>query len=175
MVQYYAVYVLAGKENKARDLLLSRAITHKHWQNTIFEILIPTEKAYVTSRGKRKIVDKKVFPGYLFVKMYLDKDSEYLVKSTEGITGFVNSAGRPTPVAEEEMQRILKHLSNTEESPKSQFKANDVISIIEGPFVDYSGTVESVDESKGKLKAFVQVFGRNTLVEFDLKDVVLEK
>ena len=86
-VKYYSVHVIPGRENKVRDLLLGRAIAHKAWQDTIFDIIIPTQKEYVTRNGKRKIVDKKIFPGYIFLKMYLDEDSEKLVQGTDGVSG----------------------------------------------------------------------------------------
>jgi len=172
MVNYYAVHVMSGRENKTRDLLLNRAVAQRQWQDTILDIIIPTEKEYVTRRGKRVVADKKVFPGYIFVKMHLDDNTEKLVQGTDGVTGFVRSGSKPVPVAEKEIETILKNLENSQEdSPKSNFKPNDVVSIISGPFADFSGKIESIDESKGKIKAYVNIFGRDTLVELAIKDV----
>lgn len=172
MANFYAVHVMAGKESKARDALLARAVAHNMWKNAIVDILIPTEKEYATKRGKRVIVDKKVFPGYIFVKMMLDDDSERVVKNTEGIINFVRVGGKPVPMPDYEIEAILKKLEHHDEViPKSQFKPNEIISIISGPFEGYSGKIESVDETKGKIKAYVHVFGRDTLSEFEIKDV----
>jgi transcriptional antiterminator NusG len=172
-VKYYSVHVIPGRENKVRDLLLGRAIAHKAWQDTIFDIIIPTQKEYVTRNGKRKIVDKKIFPGYIFLKMYLDEDSEKLVQGTDGVSGFVRSGKKPVPMEDYEVQKILKNLDSTNETPQSTFKPNDIVLIVSGPFSEFTGKVESVDETKAKLKAYVNIFGRDTLAEFDMKDVQL--
>ncbi len=169
---YYAIHTLSGKENKARDLLLNRAVAQRAWQNTILEILIPTEKTYVTKRGQRTIVDKKIFPGYIFVKMYLDKETEKLVQGTDGVSGFVRSGDRPVPMAQADIDKILQAIENSSsDSPKSNFKPNDIVDIVSGPFSDFSAKVDSIDESKGKIKAYVNIFGRDTLVELSIQDV----
>jgi transcriptional antiterminator NusG len=167
---YYTVHVVPGRENKTRDLLLNRAITLKAWGETIIEVFIPTRKEYVTRNGKRKIVDKKIFPGYLFIKMYLDDDSEKLVKSTDGVRGFVKSNNKPTPLDVKEIASILNNEDTISDNPVSKFKENQVITIRNGPFYDFNARVESVDEIKGRIKAYVYVFGRDTLVELDIKD-----
>jgi transcriptional antiterminator NusG len=174
-VNYYSVFVVPGRENKTRDLLLNRAVSQKIWGDTILDIIIPTEKEYVTKNGQRKIVDKKVFPGYLFVKMYLDKQSEQLIRSTQGVSGFVHVNNKPVPLETYEIDRILRNLENQENTPKSSYKVNDIIQIVSGPFADFSGKVESVDDIKGKIKAYVMVFGRDTLIELEMKDVELNK
>jgi len=171
MSNWYSLHVMAGKEGKARDNLLARAIKSNMWQNVIFDILIPTEKEYITRRGKRVVADKKVFPGYIFVKMVLDDETEKVVYASDGVLGFVKSGSRPSPMPDHEIQAILKRLESNEDTPKSNFKANDIVSIIAGPFADFSAKIDSVDETKGKLKAYVNVFGRDTIVEFDIKDV----
>lgn len=174
-VNYYSVFVVPGRENKTRDLLMNRAVAQKLWGDSIQQIVIPTEKEYVTKNGQRKIVDKKVFPGYLFIKMYLDKESEQLVRSTQGVSGFVHVNNKPVPLKEHEIDKILKALENQEGTPKSSFKVNDVVKIVAGPFADFSGKVESADDIKGKIKAYVMIFGRDTLVELDMKDVEIVK
>jgi transcription termination/antitermination protein NusG len=175
MVRYYAVHTLSGKEKKARDLLLNRAVAQKAWQNSIYDILIPVEKEYVTRNGQRKIVDKKTYPGYLFIKMILDKESMQLVKSTDGIAGFVEINKKPIPLEDHEVNNILKTMEVSKEVPKASFKMHDIVNIVSGAFADFIGKIESVDDAKGKVKAYVQVFGRETLVEFDIKDVELQK
>jgi transcriptional antiterminator NusG len=172
--KFYAVHVMPGRENKAKDMLLNRAVAYKAWQDTIFDILVPTEKEFVTVRGKRKIVDKKVFPGYIFVKMFLDEISEKVVQGTDGVSGFVRSGKKPVPMEDSEIQKILNILEKSkDETPKSNFKTNDIILIVSGPFSEFQAKIESVDEAKGRIKAYVNIFGRDTLTELDIKDVQL--
>lgn len=168
---WYSLHVMAGKEAKTRDNLLARAIACKAWQESIFDFLIPTEKEYVTKRGKRQIVDKKVFPGYIFVRMYLDKDTEQIVQGAEGVIGFVKNGSRPSPMPDHEIKAILKKLENDNETPKSTYRANDIVTIVSGPFADFSAKVETVDDVKGKIKGYVNIFGRDTLVELQMKDI----
>lgn len=175
MMNWYAIHTLSGKENKARDLLLNRAVLQRAWQDSIMEIIIPTEKEYVTRRGKRTVIDKKVFPGYIFVKMFLDRETEKLVQGTEGVSGFVRSGAKPVPMSQDEINRILKNLQQPDEAPKSNFKTNDIIRIVSGPFNDFTGKIDVVDEIKGKIKAYVNIFGRDTLVELSIQDVEINK
>ena len=175
MVQYYAVHVLSGRENKSRDNLIARAINQKLWQDTILQILIPTEKTYVTRNGQRKIVDKKIFPGYIFVKAHLDDDTQKLVQGTEGVSGFVRSGTKPVPMSENEVENILKSMEDAKESaPKAQLKQKDTVRILSGPFSDFSGIIDSYDPIKGKIKAFINIFGRDTLTELNVDEVELE-
>lgn len=171
MTQWFTVYVLPGREKKTRDLLLNRSVAQKAWQNSIHDILIPTEKEFVTRRGKRQIIDKKVFPGYLFIKMDMNKDSMFLVKGTEGISGFVQINNKPVPLEDNEVKNILKNIERSENIPKSTFKVNDIINIISGPFSDFKGKVDFIDDEKGKIKAYVMIFGRDTLVELEMNQV----
>ncbi len=174
MDNYYAIHTMSGKENKVRDILINRAVAQKVWGKSIVDVLIPTEKEYVTKNGVRKIVDKKIFPGYIFVRMDLDDDTQSLIQTTEGVTGFVRSGTKPIPLSKKEVDNILTNIKSSEDSsPKSSYKTNDVVKISSGPFSDYSGKVESVDVIKGKIKAYVHVFGRDTLVELDMSDVSL--
>jgi transcriptional antiterminator NusG len=169
--KYYSVRVASGRENKARNALFHRAQSEGAWGNTIFDIIVPTSKEYATRAGKRKIVDKKIFPGYLFIKMYFDEQTEKIVQGTDGISGFVRSGKNPTPIEDHEIQNILKNIDNTKESPKSEFKTNDIVLVIAGPFSEFTGKIVSVDEDKGKVKALVNIFGRDTIAEFDIQDV----
>ncbi len=171
MSNWYSLHVMSGKESTTRDKLLARAMSARLWQNSIFDILIPTEKEYVTKRGKRQVVDKKVFPGYIFVKMMLDEDIEKFIYGTDGVVGFVKTGSKPAAIPDAEIQEILKKLADSDGSPKSNFKVNDIVKIVEGPFSDFPAKIEHVDESKGKVKAFVNIFGRDTSVELDIKDI----
>jgi transcriptional antiterminator NusG len=175
MVQYYAVHVLSGREQKSRDNLISRAVNQKMWGDTIMDILIPTEKVFTTKNGERKIVDKKVFPGYIFVKAHLDDHTQKLVQGTDGVSGFVRSGSKPVPMSEKEVENILKNIEEAKESaPKAQLKQKDTIRILAGPFADFNGIIESYDPVKGKIKAYINIFGRDTLTELNVDEVELQ-
>ena len=176
MSNYFSVHVISGHEQKVKSALLNRAVAYKAWQETIFDILIPTEKTYETRGNKRKIVDKKVMPGYVFIKMYLDQDTERIVQGTDSVLGFVKSGNKPVPMDDHDIQKIIKHLENAEDdTPKSNFKVNEIVEIVSGPFADFSAKVESVDEIKARVKALINIFGRDTSVELDMQDIRPQK
>jgi transcriptional antiterminator NusG len=173
-INIFPVHVVAGRESKARDMLLNRAIAQKAWKDTILEIIIPTEKEFVSKNGVRKIIDKKIYPGYIFVKMFLDQDTEKIVQSTDGITGFVRSGTKPVPLSPQEVKNLYKSMEESDISaPKSNFKVNDIVLIVAGPFADLLGQIDTIDEIKGKVKAYIQIFGRQTLTELDIQDIVI--
>jgi len=171
---WYAVHTISGHENKVRELLTRRATVEGAWNLDIFEILIPTEQELSTRSGKRVLVDKKVFPGYILVKMNLTDDTYKLVKSTSGVTGFVQSGNRPVPLEEYEVRRIMTNLEQNKEAPKVAFNKGDVIRVIDGPFVEYTGRIEEVNPDREKLKVLISIFGRDTPVELDFTQVEKE-
>ncbi|MBS1721561.1 MAG: transcription termination/antitermination protein NusG, partial [Armatimonadetes bacterium] len=130
---WYAVHTIAGHENKVRELLQRRAEVEHLWGYDVFEILIPTEQELTTRAGKRRLVDRKVFPGYILVLMNMTDDTFKLVKNTSGVTGFVSSGNRPIPLEQYEVDRILNNLENSKEAPRVAFVKGDVIRVIEGP------------------------------------------
>lgn len=168
---WYAVHTIAGHENKVRDVLTRRAQAEGLWNFDIFEILIPMEQELGTRAGKRVIVSKKVFPGYILVQMSLTDDTYKLVKSTSGVTGFVQSGNKPVPLEDYEVKRILHNLEASEEAPKVAFSKTDLIRVIDGPFSDYQGRIEEVSPDKEKLKVMISIFGRDTPVELDFTQV----
>jgi transcriptional antiterminator NusG len=168
---WYAVHTISGHENKVRDLLTRRAEIDNLWDYDIFEILIPTQQELSTRSGKRILVKKKVFPGYILVQMNLNDDTFKLVKGTSGVTGFVQSGNRPVPLEQYEVDRILKNLESSEEAPKVAFEKGDMIRVIDGPFVDYQGKIEEVSADKEKLKVMISIFGRDTPVELEFTQV----
>lgn len=170
---WYAVHTIAGHENKVKDVLTRRATVEGYWDYDIFQILIPTEQELTTRSGKRVLVDKKVFPGYILVQMNLTDDTYKLVKSTSGITGFVQSGNKPVPLEDYEVKRIMTNLESSKEAPKVAFGKADIIRVVEGPFSDYTGKIEEVDAEKEKLKVMINIFGRETPVELDF--TVVEK
>ena len=168
---WYAVHTIAGHENKVRDVLTRRAQVEGVWKLDIFEVLIPTEQELTTRNGKRKLVDKKVFPGYILVQMMLTEDVYKLVKSTSGVTGFVQSGNKPVPLEEYEVQRIMNNLQSNKEAPKVSWQKGDAIRVVEGPFADFAGKIEEVNADREKLKVLINIFGRDTPVELDFTQV----
>jgi transcriptional antiterminator NusG len=168
---WYAVHTIAGHENKVRDVLMRRAMVEGLWDRELFQILIPTEQELSTRAGKRVLVNKKVFPGYILVQMELTDDAYKLVKSTSGVTGFVQSGNRPVPLEDFEVRRIMQNLETSKEVPKAVFGKNDVVRVVEGPFSDYTGKIEEVYPDRERLKVLNNIFGRETPVELEFTQV----
>jgi transcriptional antiterminator NusG len=168
---WYAVHTIAGHENKVKDVLTRRAIVEGVWDLDIFQVLIPTEQELQTRNGKRYLRDKKVFPGYILVQMSLTDEMYKLVKSTSGVTGFVQSGNKPVPLEEYEVRRIMTNLEASKEAPKVSWQKGDAIRVVEGPFSDFSGKIEEVSPEKEKLKVLINIFGRDTPVELDFSQV----
>ncbi len=168
---WYAVHTIAGHENKVRDVLTRRAQVEGLWDYDIFEILIPTEKELHTRNGKRVEKDRKVFPGYILINMMMSEDAFKLVKSTSGVTGFVQSGNKPIPLENYEVARIMTNLEASQETPKVAWNKGENIRVVEGPFSDFTGKIEEVSTDKEKLKVLINIFGRDTPVELDFNQV----
>ncbi len=168
---WYAVHTIAGHENKVRDVLTRRAQVEGLWDYDIFEILIPTEKELHTRNGKRVEKDRKVFPGYILINMMMSDDSFKLVKSTSGVTGFVQSGNKPIPLENYEVTRIMTNLEASQETPKVAWNKGENIRVVAGPFSDFTGKIEEVSTEKEKLKVLINIFGRDTPVELDFEQV----
>ena len=168
---WYAVHTIAGHEGKVKDVLTRRAQVEGLWNLDIFEILIPTEREMTTRNGKRYEMDRKVFPGYILVQMNLSDEAFKLVKSTSGVTGFVQSGNKPVPLEEYEVKRILTNLESSKEAPKVSWNKGDAIRVVEGPFSDFSGKIEEVNSDREKLKVLINIFGRDTPVELEFTQV----
>lgn len=168
---WYAVHTLSGHENKVRELLRRRAEMLSLWNYDLYEILIPTEQELTTRGGKRVVVDRKVFPGYILVQMNLTEDTFKLIKGTSGVTGFVMSGNRPVPMEDYEVARIMRNIETSKDAPKVAYQRNDVIRVVEGPFNDYTGKIEEVNADREKLKVLINIFGRETPVEVDFTQV----
>lgn len=171
MAKWYGVHTISGHENKVRELITRRAQLEGYWDEDVFEILIPTEKEQTTRSGKRVFVDKKVFPGYILILMNLTDDTYKLIKSTSGVTGFIQSGDRPVPLEHYEVDRIRRNLEASLETPKVVYSKADIIRVVEGPFVDYTGKIEEVNSEREKLKVLINIFGRETPVELDFEQV----
>ena len=171
--QWYVVHVYSGFENKVVSLL-REYIEREHVENSFGQILIPTEEVVDIKGGKKKISERKFFPGYLLVEMDMTDKTWHLVKSTPKVTGFVGgSAHKPIPISQKEVDRILNKVQSGVEKPKPKvmFGVNESVRVTSGPFVDFSGSIEEVNYERNKLKVLVQIFGRETPVELEFNQV----
>jgi transcriptional antiterminator NusG len=168
--KWYVAHTYSGYENKVK-LNLEQRVKSMGMENQIFQVLIPTEKVLEIKSGKRKYVQKKVFPGYVVIEMILDNNSWQVVRNTPGITRFVGSGGKPVPLKEIEIENILKQMGKGEKAPKLDIEVGENIRIVVGPFTGYTGKVKEIDYEKSKLKAFLSIFGRETSVELGFNDI----
>jgi transcriptional antiterminator NusG len=172
---WYVIHSYAGYENKVKSNLQSR-ISSMNMEDRIFEVVIPLEDVVELKNGKRQVVSRKVFPGYLMVRMDLDDDSWSVVRNTPGVTGFVGLGARPTPLSRREVESILVQKPEgggpaKKTKPRLEYELGESVRVKEGPFADFSGTVAEVNEDQLKLKVLVNIFGRETPVEFDFAQV----
>lgn len=167
-MKWYVVHTQTGAEERAKAGLESRMATTALKQY-IQEIVVPTEQVSEVRGGKKRISTRKFFPGYIILKMDMNKESWYLVKTTPGITGFIGPGRRPQPLSESEVNNILKRTVETESkpSPKIVFDIGEAVRIAQGPFANFNGSVMEVYPDRGKLKVSVSIFGRATLVELE--------
>ena len=163
---WYAIHTYAGYEDAVARNLKQR-IDSMVMGDKIFNVLVPTEKKIKIKNGKRRTVEEKIYPGYVLVEMIVTDDSWYVVRNTPRVTGFVGSGTTPTSLSPDEMEILQKRMGVDEPKFKIDVSAGDAIKITDGPFKDFDGKVSEVDESKGKIKVLVNMFGRSTPVELD--------
>ncbi|HUV29910.1 MAG TPA: transcription termination/antitermination protein NusG [Acidobacteriota bacterium] len=175
-LRWYAAHTYSGHEQKAK-MYLESAIANAGLEEKFGQVLVPTEQVTEMRQGRRSTTTKKFLPSYILIEMELDKVTQNLVTSTPGITNFVGSGGNPTPLKEEEVQRIVGQIdrSRTEEVSEVPFQAGDPVKVNDGPFQDFSGTVSEVNMERRKVKVMVSIFGRPTPVELDFLQVEVEK
>ncbi|HZJ52400.1 MAG TPA: transcription termination/antitermination protein NusG, partial [Actinomycetota bacterium] len=169
---WFVVHTYAGYENRVKANLQSR-ISSMNVEDRIFEVVIPMEDVMEIKQGKKQIVQKKVFPGYLLCRMYLDDDSWYVVRNTPGVTGFVGSGAKPTPLSDREVDRILqvKPQDKKKLRPRLEFEEQESVRVISGPFANFTGTISEINVDQSKLKVLVNIFGRETPVELSFDQV----
>jgi transcriptional antiterminator NusG len=173
--KWYVVHTYAGYENKVKSNLESR-IASMNMEERIFEVVIPVEDVIEFKNGKKQVVSKKVFPGYLMVRQDLDDDSWYVVRNTPGVTGFVGLGARPTPLSRKEVEGILQVKVDGQETtkkgrPRLEYEEGESVRVKEGPFADFTGTISEINEDQLKLKVLVNIFGRETPVELEFAQV----
>ncbi len=167
---WYVVHSYSGYENKVKKNLEHR-IESMGMGDLIFRVVVPTEEEVELRDGQRKTTERRIFPGYILVEMVMTDDSWYVVRNTPGVTGFVGSANEPTPLRQEEVDRILKRMEAETPKVKVSLKPGHKVRIVEGPFTDFMGTVEELLLEKGKVRILVSFFGRETPVELDFLQV----
>ncbi len=175
--RWYVVRTFSGHENKVKSFLEAGLNEHEHLKAKIFEILVPMEKVFEVKDGKKKSKTKNFFPGYILVSADLDNQVKDFILSTQSVMGFLGTGNNPNPLRPEEVRRIIGRLSqdSTTERMETIFRSGDLVKIVDGPFNNFSGTIEEVNEEKMKIKVMVSIFGRKTPVEIDFTQAELEK
>jgi transcriptional antiterminator NusG len=164
--RWYVLHTYSGYENKVKRTIETR-VEALDLADRVFEIVVPTQEEIEIRAGQRFTVEKKVFPGYVLVRMDLDDDTFYALKNTPGVTGFVSINNKPSPLRDDEVQGILKGMTAEAPKVKATFAVGDTVRIIDGPFADFRGEIDEVNQERGKMKVLVSFFGRETPVELD--------
>jgi transcriptional antiterminator NusG len=168
--KWYIVHTYSGHENKVAKSINQR-VQSLGFENRIFDVIVPTRNTIKVSGGKKETVKEKIFPGYVLVKMVLDDESWLLLRTTQGVTAFIGAGNKPTPISEKEVEAIQKFMNAEEPLYKASFSVGEAVKIVDGPFSDFLGTIDNIDEARGKLKVLVSIFGRETPVELDFLQV----
>ena len=171
-LKWYIVHVYSGFEIKVKTALEERIGLSSHPEK-FGEVLVPTEEIVELVKGKRKTSSRKFYPGYILVRMNLDDETWHVVNDTAKVTGFLGGHNNPTAISDEEADQILNRMEagKLKPQPKYFFESGDEIRVIDGPFTNFNGTVEEVNQEKGKIKVLVSIFGRSTPVELDFVQV----
>ncbi|MDH4358899.1 MAG: transcription termination/antitermination protein NusG [Candidatus Berkelbacteria bacterium] len=163
---WYVIHTYSGYEEQVAESLKQR-IESMGMGDYVFSVIVPKEKQIEIKNGKRQVVEKKIFPGYVLIEMNVTDESWYVVRNTPNVTGFVGFGVRPTPMSEEEINRIMKRMSVKEPKHKIDFVAGDLVRITDGPLKGFEGKIAEIDEEKGKMKVSVNMFGRETPANID--------
>jgi len=170
IAKWYVIHTQTGYEAKVKQALEQR-IKSLGVEDKIFDIVIPVREVVAVKKGKKTKQKEKVFPGYILVKMILDDNSWLIVQTTQGVTGFVGAGLKPVPISEKEVAAIMRFVQQDQPKFKAKFSVGEAVKIKEGPFADFLGTVEVVDEERGKVRVLVSIFDRETPVELDFLQV----
>ncbi len=168
--QWYVIHTYSGYEERVEKNLAQR-IKAADAGDEVSQVVIPTEEEVEVRNGQRRTVTKKILPGYVLVEMKMNDQNWGLVRNTPGVTGFVGSGNRPTPLREEEVERILKQMAAETPRVKVGFRKGQSVRVVGGPFIDFVGVVDEINMGKGKVKVFLSLFGQETLVELDVLQV----
>jgi len=168
--RWYVIHTYSGYENKVKANLEHR-IQSMDMGDKIFQVLVPTEEEIEIKNGKRQAVERKVFPGYVLVEMNMGDDSWYVVRNTPGVTSFVGSGNKPTPLTDPEVKQILRQIKMDAPKYKVAFTKGEAVRVVDGPFTDLHGVVDEVNPERNKVKVLVSIFGRETRVELDFLQI----
>jgi len=168
--RWYVLHTYSGYEENVERNLRQRTES-MDMQDKIFEIMIPKEKKIKIKNGKRKVVEEKIFPGYVLVQMVVDDDSWYVVRNTPNVTGFVGTGTTPTALSDEEVKSLQKKMGIDEPKYEIDVTPGTPVKIVDGPFKNFEGKISEVDQERGKIKVLVSMFGRETPVELDFLQV----
>lgn len=164
--EWFAIHTYSGYEEKVKESIRQRAES-LDMGDKIFDVIVPKEKQIEIKNGKRKVVEKRIFQGYVLVQMRMSEEAWYVVRNTPNVTGFVGSGSDPAPVSEDEISKIMKRMGADDPTHKIDFSVGEVVNIIDGPFKGFDGAISEIDTVKGKIKVLVNMFGRETPVELD--------
>jgi len=164
--KWYVLHTYSGYEDSVAENLRQR-IESLGMEDKIFSVIVPKEKKIKIKNGKRKVIEEKIYPGYVLVEMIVTDDSWYVVRNTPNVTGFIGAGTTPIPVSEEEISSLKKRMEVEEPQFKIDVKVGDLVKITDGPFKGSDGRVSEIDEERGKIKVLVNMFGRDTPVELD--------
>jgi transcription termination/antitermination protein NusG len=170
---WYVVHTYSGYENKVK-MNLEKRVETMGMEDKIFRVIVPEDEETEIKDGKKKVTKKKSFPGYVLTEMIMTDDSWYVVRNTPGVTGFVGSSGhgaKPTPLMPGEIDIVLKRMGESQPTVQVDFELKESVRVADGPFTDFSGTIEHIDVDKQKVKVHVNMFGRETPVELDFSQV----
>lgn len=170
---WYVIHTYSGYENKVK-INLEKRVETMGMEDKIFRVIVPEDEETEVKDGKKKVVMKKSFPGYVLAEMVMTDDSWYVVRNTPGVTGFVGSSGhgtKPTPLLPDEVDAVLKRMGVNAPTVHVDFDLKENVRVMEGPFADFEGTIENIDADKQKLKVHVNMFGRETPIELDFSQV----
>jgi transcription termination/antitermination protein NusG len=171
--QWYVIHTYSGYENKVRQNLMHR-VESMDVADRIFEVIVPTQDEIEIKNQQRQVVQRKVFPGYVLVKMMMDDESWSVVRNTPGVTSFVGMGNKPTPLSEHEVVGIKKDMAAEAPKVKVSLGVGDTVRIMDGPFADFRGAIDEINQEKGKIKVLVSFFGREVPVELDFLQVERE-
>jgi transcriptional antiterminator NusG len=167
---WYAIHTYSGYEEKVAESIQQR-VESVDMADKIFGVLVPKEKQIEIKNGKRKIVEKKIFQGYVLVEMKMTEDAWFIIRNTPGVTGFVGTGSDPTPVSDQEISKIKKRMGVADPKHQINYRVGEVVNITDGPFKGFDGAINEIDTAKGKIKVLVSMFGRETPVELDALQV----
>ncbi len=172
---WYVIHSYSGYENKVKANLETR-VKSMHLEDKVFDVVIPMEEVVEFKAGRKVNVLRKKFPGYILVRLYMDDDSWYAVRNTPGVTGFVGSGSKPTPLSRREVERILGVRKDEEEKKEPRFKpaweVGETVRVVEGPFADFNGVIEDINVDQSKVRVLVDIFGRETPVELNFDQIL---